>query len=73
MSTQRLRARLNRLTDFAGGPPRLPFLVIERRVVQRDKDGQLWSRPYRRCVIGGPTKMLAGDWQRWDEPDKDTT
>lgn len=69
MSTQRFRARLNRLTDFAGGPPRLPFLAIERSLVKRDKDGRLWKKRYRRQEIGCPPELLEGDWERCDEPD----
>ncbi len=71
MAAYALRKRLDRLTDFAGGPPRLPFLAIERTLVKRDGDGRLWKKPYQRQVIGSPPELLQGEWEPCDEPEDD--
>ena len=66
MSAQTLRRRLDRLTDFASGPPRLPILAIERVLIERRADGSLWRRPYSRQTIGGLREMLDGEWEPAD-------
>lgn len=63
MSAQTLRRRLDRLTDFASGPPRLPVLAIERVLIERRADGSLWRKPYDRQTIGGIREMIDGKWE----------
>lgn len=76
MSIQVLRRRLDRLTSFSSGPPKSPYLAIERILVKRDKAGRLWRKPYRRYVAGSPlTEMMDGPWEQLEEPsngEKDT-
>lgn len=72
MTAKALKRRLDRLTDFAGGPPRPPYLAVERVIVKRDKDGTLWRKPYRRQVVGSHlVEMSDGPWERIDESDDD--
>ncbi|MCH9693831.1 MAG: hypothetical protein K0U72_04920 [Gammaproteobacteria bacterium] len=69
MSANALRRRLDKLSDFAGGPPDPPFIAVQRNLVERKEDGTLWSRPYRRHVIGQPfSEMLNAAWKCTEEP-----
>lgn len=70
MSIQAIRRRLDRLIGFSGGPPKPPFLAIERSLVKRDAAGQLWRKPFRRYILGNPlVEMIDSDWEQTEEPD----
>ena len=63
MGTQAIKRRLDRLVNFAGGPPRLPIRCITHAVIERRADGSLWRKPYDRRIIGGIREMIDGKWE----------
>ena len=63
MGTQAIKRRLDRLINFAGGPPRLPIRCITHTLIERRADGSLWRKPYDRRIIGGIREMIDGKWE----------